>query len=423
VLAARLAYIGVLALATLAPFHFDFTADGLTERLGNALTFGYSAATAVDAISNVVLFAGWGALWAATSGGTPPRSALRLPAITGTVLSVTAETLQLFVPGRRTTLLDVGTNTAGAILGAAVVVLAVQATRAMRHHKSYVGLPAAGFAFAYLGATLVEALLPLQRVAVLPSAQGNPMRRMRTAVAAFEWDSIWRIPLTDVVLFFPLGALAVMALVELGWTHWRAARSVAGWGGLVSLAVELAHGPLGLPIQLGAAVAHIAGIALGAAACAQWLPAFSRRVRGRGRPAVLLVAYAALVAFWAWRPFVLEMDGELIRQQFSLERLVPLQGLASRDLFTVADVVKPFFLFFPLGALLAVWPLRRRGALGYCLPAIYLAVITEIGQGFVEGRFFDGTDLLIQCAAAAIGWLVVRQAGYEVYGGVLGPNP
>jgi glycopeptide antibiotics resistance protein len=113
------------------------------------------------------------------------------------------------------------------------------------------------------------------------------------------------------------------------------------------------------------------------------------------------------------------MDGELIRQQFSLERLVPLQGLASRDLFTVADVVKPFFLFFPLGALLAVWPLRRRGALGYCLPAIYLAVITEIGQGFVEGRFFDGTDLLIQCAAAAIGWLVVRQAGYEVYGGVL----
>jgi peptidoglycan/LPS O-acetylase OafA/YrhL len=74
----------------------------------------------------------------------------------------------------------------------------------------------------------------------------------------------------------------------------------------------------------------------------------------------------------------------------------------------VADVVKPFFLFFPLGALLAVWPLRRRGALGYCLPAIYLAVITEIGQGFVEGRFFDGTDLLIQCAAAAIGWLVVR---------------
>jgi hypothetical protein len=110
------------------------------------------------------------------------------------------------------------------------VVLAVHAARVVRHQKSYVGLPAAGFAVAYLGATLVEALLPLQRVAVLPYARGNPMRRMRTAVAAFEWGSIWRIPLTDVVLFFPLGALAVMALVELGWSHWRAARSVAARG-------------------------------------------------------------------------------------------------------------------------------------------------------------------------------------------------
>ncbi len=419
VLAARLAYIGVLALATLAPFHFDFTQAGLAQRLGNSLTFGYSVATAVDAISNVVLFAGWGALWAATSRVMPFRPALRLPTITGAVLSVTAETLQLFVPGRRTTLLDVGTDTAGAIIGAAAVVLTVHAAQAVRHQKSYVGLPAAGFALAYLGAAVVEALLPLQRLAVVPHARGNPMRRLRTATAAFEWDSIWRIPLTDIVLFVPLGALAVMALVELGWGHWRAARSVAGWGCLVSLAVELAHGPLGLPIQLGSAVAHIIGIVVGAAACAQWLPLFSRRVRGRGRPAALLVAYAALVAFWAWRPFVLEMDGEMIRQQFALERLVPLQGLASRDLYTVADVVKPFFLFFPLGALLAVWPVRRRGVLGYWLPALYLAAITEVGQGLVEGRFFDGTDLLIQCAAATIGWLVVRQAGYETHGGVL----
>jgi len=350
----------------------------------------------------------------------PLGPALRLPAITGAVLSITAETLQLFVPGRRTSLLDVGTNTAGAIIGAAAVVLAVHAAQAVRHQKSYVGLPAAGFALAYLGAALFEALLPLQRVAVLPTSRGNPLRRLRTATPEFEWESIWRIPLTDIVLFFPLGALAVMALVELGWGHWRAARTVAGWGAVLSIAVELAHGPLGLPVQLGSAVAHIVGIALGATACAQWLPAFSRRVRGRGRPAVLFVAYAALVAFWAWRPFAIEMDGEMIRQQFSLERLVPLQGLASRDLFTVADVVKPFFLFFPLGALLAIWPLRRSGALGYFLPALYLAAITEVGQGFVEGRFFDGTDLLIQCAAAAIGWLVVRQAGYEAHGRILG---
>jgi glycopeptide antibiotics resistance protein len=132
------------------------------------------------------------------------------------------------------------------------------------------------------------------------------------------------------------------------------------------------------------------------------------------------VAYALLIAFWAWRPFVLETDPATIHQQFALERLIPLQGLARRsDLASVAEIVKPFFLFFPLGAMLAVWPLRRRGWLGTCLPAFYLAVITEVVQGFVAGRFFDGTDLVIQCAAAAIGWAVVRQAGYFPYGAVL----
>ena len=117
---------------------------------------------------------------------------------------------------------------------------------------------------------------------------------------------------------------------------------------------------------------------------------------------------------------MLETDPATIHQQFALERLIPLQGLARRsDLASVAEIVKPFFLFFPLGAMLAVWPLRRRGWLGTCLPAFYLAVITEVVQGFVAGRFFDGTDLVIQCAAAAIGWAVVRQAGYFPYGAVL----
>jgi VanZ family protein len=68
---------------------------------------------------------------------------------------------------------------------------------------------------------------------------------------------------------------------------------------------------------------------------------------------------------------------------------------------------------------LAVWPLRRSGILGFCLPALYFAAVTEVLQGFISGRFFDGTDLVIQCAAAAIGWAVVRQAGYEPHGTLL----
>ena len=421
VLTTRLAYVGVLAAATLAPFHFSFPSAGPSQGIANAFAFRYSVATAVDALQNVLLFAGWGALWATTSRPTPLAVAIRGPALTGAAMSLLAEALQLFLPDRRATLLDVITNTTGAVLGAAAIAVAVQMTRTARDRKSYVGLPAAGFALAYLGAAVAEALLPLQSAAVIASGGSFQLHRLRATTSRLDWSSLWRIPPADVLLFIPVGIFGVMALIELGERHWAAVRRVGLWGLFGSFAIELAHGPLGQPIQLGAAVAHALGIALGAAACAQWLPGFSRQVRGRWRPAVVLLAYALLIVFWAWRPFVLETDPTTIHQQFALERLLPLQGLGRRsDLSSVAEIVKPFFLFFPLGALLAVWPLRRRGGLGFCLPAFYLAVITEIPQGFIAGRFFDGTDLVIQCAAAAIGWAVVRQAGYESHGTVLG---
>jgi VanZ family protein len=421
VFTARLAYVGVLAVATLAPFHFAASSATLARGLANSLTFHYSAATAVDAVQNVLLFAGWGALWVTTSRPLPLAATLRGPVLTGAAMSVLAEALQLFLPDRRASVLDVVTNSAGAALGAAAIAIAVRTAIAMRSQKSYIGLPAAGFAIAYLCAAVSEAALPLRSAAVIATRGGDRLHRMRAATTRLDWSSVWRVPLADVVLFFPLGIFGVMTLVELGASHWSAVRRVCFWGALGSILLELLHGPLHQPIQLGTALAHVIGIALGAVACGAWLPAFSRLVRGRGRPALLLVAYALLIAFWAWRPFVLETDPATIHRQFALERLIPLQGLASRnDLSSVAEIVKPFFLFFPLGALLAVWPLARRGVLAFCFPALYLAIVTEVTQGFIAGRFFDGTDLVIQCAAAAIGWAVVRQAGYQPHGAVLG---
>jgi glycopeptide antibiotics resistance protein len=421
VLIARLGYVVVLAAATLAPFHFALPTAGLARGLANAFMFRYSAATAVDAVQNVLLFAGWGALWVTTSRPLPLGASIRTPALSGAAMSVLAEGLQLFLPDRRCSVLDVMTNTAGAALGAASIAIAVQTARAMRTQKSYVGLPAAAFAIAYLCAAASEAVLPLQSAAVIATRGGDQLHRLHTAVSRLDWTSLWRVPLGDVLLFIPLGVFGVMALAEGGARHWAAVRRVCAWGAIGSVLLELTHGPLGQAIQLGTAVAHLIGIALGAVVCGAWLPAFSRLVRGRGRPAILLLAYALLIAFWAWRPFVIETNPATIHQQFALERLIPLQGLASRsDLSSVAEIVKPFFLFFPLGALLAVWPLARRGPLASCLPACYLAIVTEVMQGFIAGRFFDGTDLVIQCAAAAIGWAVARQAGYQPYGAVLG---
>jgi len=421
VFTARLAYVAVLAVATLAPFHFSIPPDGVARGLSNAFTFRYSLATAVDAVQNVLLFAGWGALWVTTSRPGALARGIRVSALTGAAMSVLAEALQLFLPDRRASVLDVLTNTAGAGLGAVAIALAVQIAYTMRQQKSYIGLPAVGLAIAYLSAAVTEAMLPLQETAVIATRAGTQLRRLRTVTPRLDWSTLWHVPAVDIVLFFPLGVFGVMALVESGKDRWAAVRQVTAWGALGAILLELTHGPLGQPIQLGAAVAHLVGVALGAVACGLWLPGFSRLVRGRGRPALVLIAYALLIAFWAWRPFVIETDPAVIHQQFALERLIPLYGLARRsDLASVAEIVKPFFLFFPLGALLAVWPLRRSGILGFCLPALYLAAVTEATQGFISGRFFDGTDLVIQCAAAAIGWAVVRQAGYEPHGTLLG---
>jgi VanZ family protein len=91
-------------------------------------------------------------------------------------------------------------------------------------------------------------------------------------------------------------------------------------------------------------------------------------------------------------------------------------------LFSVTKVVAEFLLYFPVGSLLAVWPLRRRGPLGHILPAVYVAVALELGQVFIAGRWFDSTDVLVQCAAAGVGWIIARRAGFAPYGELLPPD-
>ena len=293
----------VLAVATLAPFHFAATAESLARGLANVFIFRYSAATAVDAVQNVLLFAGWGALWVTTSRPLPLAASIRGPALTGAAMSVMAETLQLFLPDRHASILDVMTNTAGAALGAASIAIAVQTARAMRTQKSYVGLPAAGFAIAYLCATVAEAALPLQSAAVLAARSGNQLHRMHAAVTRLDWSSLWHVPLADVVLFFPLGVFGVMA-----WSRW--ARGIGPPSGgrargerFGSILIEVSHGSLGQPIQLGAAAAHIIGIVLGRRGVRRMAPEFlapragtraARRPAGGVRPAHRLLGLAAV---------------------------------------------------------------------------------------------------------------------------------
>jgi glycopeptide antibiotics resistance protein len=412
----RLAYVAVLALATLSPFQFALDPSAILAHAEEAFRTHYSPRDVVDALRNLALFAGWGALWVVTAPARGRRATLGIPLLTGLVLGTVVETLQLTIPDRTSSVLDVGTNTLGAGAGALLVVAITDIAERLRTNKSYVGVPALTFFGAYLSAAVLEATVPLDLPPIV-GVYGGPLRRARESLGEFALGSITAISLTDMLLVFPLGVFAVATLRELGVPYRQAVGRSIRWATVLFVATELAHAPLGLPVVIGATLCNIAGVTVGALAAGRWLPAFSQDVRGAARPAALLVAYVTVLALWAWRPYVPTTSAAELAGQLTPDRLIPLHALGHRvDVHSVADVGKSFFLHLPLGALLAVWPLRRRGLFAGPLPGMYLAGFVECGQLLIRDRFFDVTDALVQAAAVGIGWEVIRRARYSVYG-------
>ncbi|HEV2132152.1 MAG TPA: VanZ family protein [Longimicrobiaceae bacterium] len=417
-LGARLAFAAVILLATLSPWRFDADAASVLEDLRHALQPSLSPRDLVDGVRNLALFAGWGAVWFVTGPRARPWPVVLAATATGAALSLLVELLQLLSPSRTASVLDVLTNSAGALGGAMVTALCIVWMRAARGERSFVGVPAALLAVPYAGAAMLEALIPLFRQETL--AWGGPLPRLRAAVEHFQTEPALSFPLLDVPLFFPAGALAVAALVERGVSYRAAGIVVALAGAALSGLLEMAGAMVGQPIEPPAAVAHALGAAVGAAAAAWLLPTLTLRLRRRPRALALLVAYAAVLALWSWRPFVPELTTAAILTELSPARLIPLRAHAERvDLFSVVDISVLFLLYLPLGALLAVWPLRRRGAWQHLLPALYLTVFLEAGQILIAERFFDITDILVKCAGAAAGWMLMRRAGFAAYGEAL----
>ena len=417
-------YVAVLLLATLTPFVADTDPARMTARLISAIHPRFQPNDIVDGARNLVLFAGWGLVWMATA---PPqrawRSIARATAI-GAVISIAIELCQVASSNRYPSILDVLTNTAGSFLGAFFFAALVRTVRGHRERKSYFGLPAALLAGAYGTGTFLEALIPLFRSEGSGQIRGGPFIRAAYVFAMFSWRSVFDLALEDIVLFLPAGALAVVALAEGGMGYRHAAIRTAAAGLALATLAEVAHAPLGEPILIGSILVNAGGVALGAWMAARWLAPFSQQLRGANRPRVLLLLYAMVLVLWAWRPFQPEFDPAEMADKLSGRWWEPLALAGSRvDMYSVADVCVPFFLAIPLGALLAVWPLRRSGWLRTALPGIYLAAVLEACQLFIVGRYPDVTDFLVVAAGIVTGWLIVRRAGFQPYGELLPATP
>lgn len=419
----RAAYVGILILATLAPFQFQFDLHVALERLSRAFAPAYSPADFVDAVRNLALFGGWGALWVVTAAPGRAQRAWWPPLWTGLLLSVTIEFTQSFTPRRNPNILDVATNGLGSLGGALLILGLVTLVHSLRSEKSHVGIPGALLAGSYLMAVALEAVFAPFRLTPIAGIYGGPLSRFRGTLVHFEWASLSELPLGDILLFLPAGAFAVLALAEHGKSYRSAARLTIILGSLLWIVAELLHAPQALPVELGAIVVHAGSTSLGAWLAGRYLSRIGRALRGPLRPRYLLVLYALVLLIWAWRPGRAGSD-TTDATDLSWRRLIPLQGSAPRmDLYSVADLGEGFLLFFPVGCILAVWPVRRRGLLASYLPGVIVAVAGELGQPLIAGRYFDVTDILVEVAGMGMGWAIMRRAGFTEYGEILATSP
>src|SRR5467141_4030863 len=293
-LAARLAYVAIILFATVTELHFSPDLTAAAVRLARAFTPSLGWRDAIDGLRNTVLFAGLGVTWVMTSLSGRVGAEVERATLVGLGLSVTVEGLQVFSPIRTASIVDVSTNTLGALAGALVVAYLVVALHRARNDRSYLGVPTFLPAGAYGLAALCEALTPLFRSTPLPGLYGRPLTRLHATLGLSLPLRLGEVPWSDLLLFAPVGFVVVMFLSERGRPAREAWPVVAAIGAACAFAAELVHGMFGLSIRWAAAT-HAVAVGAGAWWAKRRLASRSQTLRGETRALAGLAAYALLV--------------------------------------------------------------------------------------------------------------------------------
>jgi hypothetical protein len=421
VLSARASYVAVILFATIVEVARHPQLSGASARFAFAFRHPVDWSIAIDVLRNILLFAGLGAIWLVTSHVGRLRDAILRATVVGFCLSISVETLQVFTAERVASRMDVYTNTFGASAGALGAGVLVAMVRAMRGHKTAIGVPMFLFAVGQLGALLAEALAPLDRYVVGGVIRGGPRQRLATSLLGADPLALSQLSLLDAMLALPAGAFTAIALLELGAGRALAGVSAAAIGAWSLTLVEGVHGTAGQPISLNLLLSRVLGFATGGVLAMLITPALGRAVAGVQRARLVGAVLVLTLVAWTWRPFLPRTSLAEIAQQFSRIHWMPLGAAPyTLGLLSIGHVIHLASLGVTVGALLAVWPVRARGPFSYVWPAAWLAAALELGHAFLVPRFVDVTGFLLLFAGAWLGDAVVRRAGFTRYGVLLG---
>jgi len=341
--------------------------------------------------------------------------------IAAMLLSGLIELIQILSPYRMSSLFDIITDTLGTLAGAAIVALLIEGVSRSRGRAAWLRVPTWLLAGAYTGAVLAEATGPLFRQDPITAHGLNPFGRLEDALhqahVSLASSNVAIDLVLDAFLFAPAGALWVVALREMGVAKSKCLWIVGLAAALAFVGSEVLHGIFGTELVPLAPIAHIAGVMAGAL-LAITLTSFAQTSSPSHRTLRdVWIFYAMLLVLWSTRPFLPQIDIDTISEQLTRTHLIPMLSLATRrDLYSVMHVVRQSLLFMPAGALLAVWPFAERGWRAHLLPAFYAAAILELTHLVTANRYFDTTNIILACAGASVGWIVVRTAGIGVRG-------
>lgn len=339
-------------------------------------------------------------------------------------ISLTAEFLQMFVPGRVVSRADVNAQTLGCLIGIAAWLVAGEGlTRWVRGASDrHRGDRVARALSAYAAIWMFVNLAPFD-ITVDPGVLAHRLRAGLVSVVPFANTGVSSPRLVWDVVVTTISAMPLGALGLVGWTGLGARRhSVAAFvfGAAFVLVMEVAqifirsHAADATDVLFGW-LGVVAGVWLGRTALAHREAAAVLPGRAiSAAAAVALLSWCLLLCAYHWLPYDFTLDSDLVRRRLSRMSLVPFVGYWSgSELNVFKNVLVKLGLSVPFG-ILASFVVRGRLidtrvlVAGWLAGAAALFSVIELGQLLLPSRTPDPTDVLMSVLGCAGGLWVGR---------------